>query len=191
MAGPAPVRGDPLWLRRALENLLGNAVQHSPEGEWVEMLVRNGVDCVAEVRDRGAGVDPAIRDRLFERFATTRHGEGGTGLGLAIVRAVAELHGGSAELVETLNKAGVPSGPILNVKEVFENEQVQHLGLAVPITSPTLGDLKVQRVPSTLSRTPGSVRMPTPESGEHNDEILRGLGYGPEDIARFRKEEII
>jgi len=97
----------------------------------------------------------------------------------------------NAELVEALNKAGVPSGPILNVKEVFENEQVQHLGLAVPITSPTLGDLKVQRVPSTLSRTPGSVRMPTPESGEHNDEILRDLGYGPDDVARFRQEEII
>ena len=97
----------------------------------------------------------------------------------------------SAALVEALNEAGVPSGPILNVKEVFENEQVQHLGLAVPIASPTLGDLKVQRVPSTLSRTPGSVRMPTPESGEHNDEILRDLGYGPDDIARLRKEEVI
>ncbi|HKB76656.1 MAG TPA: HAMP domain-containing sensor histidine kinase, partial [Myxococcales bacterium] len=48
--------------------------------------------------DEGPGVDPAIRDRLFERFATTRHGEGGTGLGLAIVRAVAELHGGQAIL---------------------------------------------------------------------------------------------
>ena len=53
------------------------------------------------MRDYGPGVDPAIRDRLFERFATTRHGDGGTGLGLAIVRAVAELHGGRAELRET------------------------------------------------------------------------------------------
>jgi crotonobetainyl-CoA:carnitine CoA-transferase CaiB-like acyl-CoA transferase len=97
----------------------------------------------------------------------------------------------SAELVEALNKAGVPSGPILNVKEVFENEQVQHLGLAVPVKSATLGDLEVQRVPATLSRTPGSVRMPTPELGEHNEEILRGLGYAPEDIVRLRKEEII
>ena len=97
----------------------------------------------------------------------------------------------SAELVEALNKAGVPSGPILNVKEVFENEQVQHLGLAVPIRSQALGDLMVQRVPSTLSRTPGSVRMPTPESGEHNEGILRDLGYSADDIARLRAEEII
>ena len=55
----------------------------------------------ASVADEGPGVDPAIRDRLFERFATTRHGEGGTGLGLAIVRAVAELHGGQASLLES------------------------------------------------------------------------------------------
>ncbi|HZX96545.1 MAG TPA: ATP-binding protein, partial [Myxococcales bacterium] len=105
--GPAPVRGDPLWLRRALENLLGNAVQHSPEGAPVEVNVRRGPECVAQVRDHGAGVDPAIRDRLFERFATTRHGDGGTGLGLAIVRAVAELHGGRAELRETSAEGSV------------------------------------------------------------------------------------
>jgi two-component system, OmpR family, sensor histidine kinase CreC len=97
----APVRGDPVWLRRALENLLGNAVQHSPEGERVELEISGGPQCVAQVRDHGSGVDPAIRERLFERFATTRHGDGGTGLGLAIVRAVAELHGGHAELRET------------------------------------------------------------------------------------------
>jgi len=100
-SGPSRVRGDPLWLRRALDNLVGNAVQHSPQGERVELEISGGAECVAEVRDHGPGVDPAIRQRLFERFATTRHGDGGTGLGLAIVRAVAELHGGRAELRET------------------------------------------------------------------------------------------
>jgi two-component system sensor histidine kinase CreC len=99
--GPLPVRGDPIWLRRALDNLVGNAVQHSPDGERVELEMTGGAECVAKVRDHGGGVDPAIRDRLFERFATTRHGDGGTGLGLAIVRTVAELHGGRAELRET------------------------------------------------------------------------------------------
>jgi signal transduction histidine kinase len=95
----AQVRGDPVWLRRALENLLGNAVQHSPDGARVLVEVSPGaVGWEASVADEGPGVDPAIRERLFERFATTRHGEGGTGLGLAIVRAVAELHGGQASL---------------------------------------------------------------------------------------------
>ncbi len=106
--GAAPVRGDPTWLRRALENLLGNAVQHSPSGGRV--LVRIAAEpqgFTATVRDEGAGVDPAIRDRLFQRFATTRHGEGGSGLGLAIVRAVAELHGGRADLRETSTSGSV------------------------------------------------------------------------------------
>src|SRR2546429_2623011 len=98
----APLRGDPVWLRRALENLLGNAVQHSPQGGRVLVEVAPGQSgWEATVADEGPGVDPAIREKLFERFATTRHGEGGTGLGLAIVRAVAELHGGRAELRET------------------------------------------------------------------------------------------
>jgi signal transduction histidine kinase len=104
-ADSAPVRGDPIWLRRALENLLGNAVQHTPAGGAVRVDVETkGAEVVASVSDDGPGVDAAVRDRLFERFATTRHGEGGTGLGLAIVRAVAELHGGRAELRESDRK---------------------------------------------------------------------------------------
>ena len=100
--GSAEARGDPVWLRRALENLLGNALQHSPPGSRVRLEVfAEGPNWVLAVRDEGAGVDPAIRARLFERFATTRHGEGGTGLGLAIVRTVAELHGGRAQLRES------------------------------------------------------------------------------------------
>jgi len=106
--GIAPVRGDPAWLRRALENLIGNALQHSPaDAPVVVDVTPDARGFTALVRDRGAGVDPAIRDRLFQRFATTRHGEGGTGLGLAIVRAVAELHGGKAELRESS-----PSGSV-------------------------------------------------------------------------------
>jgi signal transduction histidine kinase len=106
--GAALVRGDPVWLRRALENLLGNAVQHSPQGGRVQLQIANDPQGItAIVSDEGAGVDPAIRDRLFERFSTTRHGEGGTGLGLAIVRAVAELHGGTAQLRESSPKGSV------------------------------------------------------------------------------------
>jgi signal transduction histidine kinase len=104
----ALVRGDKIWLRRALENLLGNALQHSPEGAQVLVQIAaqpHGV--TATVRDCGTGVDPAIREKLFERFTTTRHGEGGTGLGLAIVRAVAESHGGRAELLETSSQGSV------------------------------------------------------------------------------------
>src|SRR5216110_825968 len=68
----------------------------------------------------------------------------------------------SAEWVELLNAKGVPSGPILNVKETFENEQVQHLGLAVPVKHHALGELRLQRPPVTFSRTQPSVRTASP-----------------------------
>jgi crotonobetainyl-CoA:carnitine CoA-transferase CaiB-like acyl-CoA transferase len=97
----------------------------------------------------------------------------------------------SAEWIEILNEAGVPSGPILNVKEVFENEHVRHLGLAQPVRHPTRGEIRVQGLPATLSRTPGAIRRPAPTHGEHTEEILRELGYAPEEIAALRKDAVV
>ncbi|MBI3636115.1 MAG: CoA transferase, partial [Candidatus Rokubacteria bacterium] len=97
----------------------------------------------------------------------------------------------SAEWVEILNEAGVPSGPILNVKEVFENEQVRHLGMATPVKHPKLGEIRVQNLPVVLSRTPGAIRTAAPEAGEHTDEVLGELGYSPEEIAALRRDKVV
>jgi formyl-CoA transferase len=97
----------------------------------------------------------------------------------------------SADWVATLNEAGVPCGPIYNVKEMVEDAQVQHLGLATEVKHQALGTLKVQNVPVTLSRTPGQVRTAAPEAGEHSDEILGEIGYTAAQIAELRKDKVI
>lgn len=99
----APVRllGDRRWLRRAVDNLLSNAVRYGPPGSAVRVaLAHEGDVAVLTVRDAGPGVSGPLRDKLFERFVTDRAQAGQTGLGLAIVRTVAEQHGGEARLVE-------------------------------------------------------------------------------------------
>jgi formyl-CoA transferase len=97
----------------------------------------------------------------------------------------------SAEWVDKLNVAGVPCGPIYNVKEVFEDPQVQHLGLAAEVKHRTLGTLRVQNLPVTLSRTPGEVRTATPEAGEHTDEVLEELGYSEAAIEELRAAQVV
>jgi formyl-CoA transferase len=94
----------------------------------------------------------------------------------------------SAHWVDALNAGGVPCGLILNVQEVFEDPQVRHLGLATPVQHPRLGELMVQRVPVTLSRTPGSVRMPRADLGQHTDEVLGEIGYSAEEIAALHRD---
>jgi signal transduction histidine kinase len=90
------VTADPLRLRQALGNLVDNALRHGAG----TIVLRAPAAGVLEVSDAGDGFDPEIAPRAFERFtrgdrARTR---GGTGLGLAIVRAIAEAHGGTAEI---------------------------------------------------------------------------------------------
>jgi two-component system, OmpR family, sensor kinase len=99
---PVVIEGVADDLHRLAANLVENALIHTPGGTPVTVSVRReGDSAVLEVSDRGPGVSPAMRERVFERFA--RGGgdaapSGGSGLGLAIVRAVAEAHGGSVEL---------------------------------------------------------------------------------------------
>lgn len=98
-------RGDPIWLRRAIDNLIDNALAFAaadPSGARPAVTLRvYPVDhsLHIDVENVGPGVDPAMRDRLFERFVTTRRDSGGSGLGLAIVAAIAEQHRGRIQLV--------------------------------------------------------------------------------------------
>ncbi|MDB5865517.1 MAG: Formyl-CoA transferase [Betaproteobacteria bacterium] len=96
-------------------------------------------------------------------------------------------HRTNDEWVEIMNKAGVPCGPINTIDKVFADPQVQHLGIATKIDHPQYGPQKVVGQPIHLSSYPQPEKLKhTPESGEHTEEILAGLGYDEAAIAGLR-----
>jgi signal transduction histidine kinase len=100
---PVPARFDAMRLHQVVTNLLSNAAKFSPEGERVQVtLTVTGDGARISVADRGPGVSPAFRARLFDRFAQEegahQQKHAGTGLGLAISQAIAQAHGGEIAL---------------------------------------------------------------------------------------------
>jgi signal transduction histidine kinase len=93
------VQADPNRLRQALENLVSNALKHSPAGRPVVIHVErqqrpDGSWAQVEVRDQGPGIAPELIPRIFERFVKGP-GSTGLGLGLYLVQRIAEAHGGT------------------------------------------------------------------------------------------------
>jgi crotonobetainyl-CoA:carnitine CoA-transferase CaiB-like acyl-CoA transferase len=94
--------------------------------------------------------------------------------------------------LETINKAGVPCGPINDIAGVFAEPQTQHLGIARAVHHPKLGDIRVVGQPINMTDNPQPEALgPTPELGEHTDSILAGLGYTAEAIADLRRRGVI
>ena len=88
--------------------------------------------------------------------------------------------------IATLNEAGVACGRINNLKEVFEEPQVQHLGILKKVTSKHLGEQTLVGQPVTLTRTPSTVARAAPKRGEHSEEILSEIGYDRDTISRMK-----
>ena len=97
----------------------------------------------------------------------------------------------SAAWLAAFNEAGVPAGPIHALDEVFADPQVRHLGMAAPAAHPVLGDIELVAQPIKLSNAEFRVRSPTPELGEHTDEVLAEAGYDAAAIAALRAAEVI
>jgi crotonobetainyl-CoA:carnitine CoA-transferase CaiB-like acyl-CoA transferase len=93
----------------------------------------------------------------------------------------------SANWIERLNKAGVPSGPVYAMDQVFADPQVQHLGIEWAVQHPALGELKLVRAPMNLEGV-APPRRPTPERGEHTAEVLAEFGVSEAELAALREK---
>ena len=99
----APLVGDPTLIFHAVSNLVANAVKYSRPGESVEVRLSEAQgERVVSVLDRGAGIDPADREHLFERYFRGRNATtvAGTGVGLHLVAFAAKLHDGRIEVAD-------------------------------------------------------------------------------------------
>jgi formyl-CoA transferase len=97
----------------------------------------------------------------------------------------------SEEWIKILNEAGVPCGPIYTIDKSFADPQVQHLEMAQTVHSRTLGQLTILGHPVSHGEKRNPLRSAAPELGEHNEEVLTGLGFTKEQIADLAQRGVI
>ncbi len=106
------VQADPDRLTQVLDNLLDNAIRHTPRAGEVHVELRAIPGFVRfEVRDSGSGIAPEDLPRVFERFyrsdAARSRDRGGSGLGLAIARSIVKSHGGQIGVTSSMSEGAL------------------------------------------------------------------------------------
>jgi crotonobetainyl-CoA:carnitine CoA-transferase CaiB-like acyl-CoA transferase len=97
----------------------------------------------------------------------------------------------TGEWLAILDAAEIPVGPINDVAAAFAAPQAVARGMTAEVEHPALGVLRQVGIPFRLSETPATIRTPPPLLGEHTDEVLAELGYGPEAVAALRAGGVV
>ena len=93
--------------------------------------------------------------------------------------------------VRELNAAGVPCGPIYSIDQMFEDDQVRHLGIAQDVPNAENRHIRLVGQPVTLSRTPSTMAVRPPEFGEQTEEVLAEFGFTAEEIGALRRDKVV
>ncbi|MDP3853472.1 CaiB/BaiF CoA-transferase family protein [Phenylobacterium sp.] len=94
-------------------------------------------------------------------------------------------------LLALLEEKGIPSGRVFRAPDMLENEQYLARDAIVETDHPVFGKVKMQNAFPKMSETPGAVRWPGPELGQHTDEVLAGLGLDTARVAELRAKGIV
>jgi signal transduction histidine kinase len=142
LGGLPPIHGDRNYLRRAISNVVSNAIKFTPDGGLIELWIEHTGDALdLVVRDTGIGIDRDQQNHIFDKFyvlentalhstSDTGFKGGGLGLGLSVVRGIVEAHGGKV-FVESKghDEVNLPGSKF-------------HLILPIHYVPPDLGDMK-------------------------------------------------
>jgi crotonobetainyl-CoA:carnitine CoA-transferase CaiB-like acyl-CoA transferase len=96
-----------------------------------------------------------------------------------------------AEAIEKLSEPGIPVGPVNSLAEVLSDPQIQAREMIKELTHPDYGPIPQLGIPLKLSDTPGIVAVAPPRFGEHNQDILKMLGFSDQEIGEYRKNGVI
>lgn len=120
----------------------------------------------------------SLRHRMKHRAALTAE------INLALASNTA------AHWIDLLNRAGIPSGPILTIEEMFNHPQIAARQMLLGLPHPVRGEIMTTGLGVKLSETPGHVTRP-PLLGEHTTEVLTARGFTVEELARLRETRAI
>jgi crotonobetainyl-CoA:carnitine CoA-transferase CaiB-like acyl-CoA transferase len=158
---------------------------YATKDSYVTLAVGN--DRIWDRLCRSLGMDDLITDPKFRTNADREKHR--SEVDCSLVEKFAKMS--TAELLQTLEKAGVPSGRILSIDQVVNDPQVLHRQMVLEVEHPKLGRTKILGIPIKLSATPGCVFIPPPLLGEHTEKILREIGYNEDEVRNLKAKGVI